>query len=73
MNRTQAEKAAAERNKTAPKGTTYYAQKHSFGTWVVREYDGRPIGAKKEHVHRRESDEMACRCGARWAFGEDHP
>lgn len=25
------------------------------------------------HVQRRESDEMACSCGARWPVGEDHP
>lgn len=25
------------------------------------------------HVHRREGDEMACRCGKRWPIGEDHP
>lgn len=22
---------------------------------------------------RREGDEIACRCGKRWAVGEDHP
>lgn len=24
-------------------------------------------------AQRREGDEMACRCGARWPVGEDHP
>lgn len=28
---------------------------------------------KSAHYHRREGDEMACSCGARWAVGEEHP
>lgn len=26
-----------------------------------------------DHVHRREGDEVACRCGKRWPVGEGHP
>lgn len=25
------------------------------------------------HIERREGDEMACSCGARWDTGESHP
>jgi len=25
------------------------------------------------HITRREGDEMACKCGARWDAGEQHP
>lgn len=28
---------------------------------------------RSRHILRREGDEMACSCGARWAVGEDHP
>lgn len=29
--------------------------------------------SRSAHVVRREGDEMACKCGARWPIGEDHP
>lgn len=33
-----------------------------------------PRVPKPEHSTRREGDEMACSCGARWAAdGEEHP
>ena len=35
-----------------------------------------PVSFRNEatkHYQRREGDEMACSCGARWAVGEDHP
>ena len=28
---------------------------------------------KPEHAQRREGDEMACSCGARWPSEEEHP
>lgn len=28
---------------------------------------------KTKHAQRREGDEMACSCGARWPIDEEHP
>ncbi len=39
MTRMQAEKAAADANATASRGTSFVAQRHSFGVWYVREYN----------------------------------
>ena len=32
-----------------------------------------PVTAKSRHLVRREGDERACSCGARWPAEEEHP
>lgn len=29
--------------------------------------------SRSRHIQRREGDEMACSCGARWPVEEEHP
>lgn len=40
---------------------------------AVRKYVRNTRSARPKHATRREGDEMACSCGARWEVGEDHP
>lgn len=47
-------------------------QTFNSGRRFARQAMNRPE-IKTDHAHRREGDEIACSCGARWSYGERHP
>jgi hypothetical protein len=65
VTRFEAEKAAMEANAKAKRGESHYAYRQSFNNWIVK--------SNLSCRQRREGDEIVCRCGKRWPFGEPHP
>ena len=77
MTRIEAENMALELNSKSKDKSITFAAAYAGNKWRVERFvkgvfDGVEAGPVM-HTTRREGDEMACRCGARWPVGEDHP